>query len=1538
MYCSPNNIYFLIHYNFLIMKKSTPILSIGYSFLIGLFFLFHIQNIVADNPLNCACIGNDTLICDFTYQITPTTAGGQWSVLCDSTDGSVDFDMIDLLTTQITVSDCGDYHLIYTVDDGICMSADTAVFTFGNPSFGGTMVESEADLEYDGTVFCHQSPPPSSCNPVSTGGGPSPSVSWNFCGEGTSFATIFSTDVQGDMPTVCLADEITINSTNFNAAADLGCMNLSEAEFLDQFLALLNASCLPVADSLGIPFPVACLGIGQVDTIYNDSISFDTIIHLIPYRVGGQWNYVMDDGQLTPLNDTTDIVVNDSSLILIVNPGSDYYGPGDIEWSVFVENDMMDWVDPTYDIEMMVQWVEEFAYDTLLQITQTDSIEILTQTCHNFSFSNNFSLSGPPSYPCGPITLQFNFETPPEPLVANLLFASDDFCFYCTGEAYLDVQGGCPPYSQTEFFGLCEGSYSFTITDANGNESNPVNVDIFGSPPPFIANTIVIDDECEQNIGSITVEAFDGFPPYIYFVNGEIQSDNTFTGLSAGTYSIDVMDSNGCIGFSSATVNTTFAPNVSISGNMLICPGDFTTLFADSDAIDFQWSTGDNTSSISVSSPGDYCVTVTNQEGCTAETCAVVSQDNADIPDITGNLEVCPGEQTTLTATSGFSNYLWDTGSTDLSISVGAGNYCVTVTNFAGCTAVNCVTVTETNNIPVNIIGNLEICPGEQTTLDVDGNFDSYLWDNGSTDPSITVGEGTYCVTVTNGNGCTGEACVTVTETDNILVSVIGNFEICPGEQAFLDVDGNFDSYQWDNGSTNPSILVGEGTYCVTVTNSNGCTGEACATVTETNAIDVNISGNTEICDGELTTITANGNFATAEWDNGDTGSSITVGAGTYCIIVTNNNGCTGQDCITVTETVLPPLNVFGDLEICEGNSGNIFADGGFDTYQWDNGDFGQNIVVFNGGIYCVTATIGNCIANACWDITEIPNPNPVIAGDTEIPTGGSVTLSTDVYNSYLWSNSETTANITITEAGTYCVTVTNGNGCIGEDCIIVTESTPNLSPTIAGNLVFCENENTTLALNGNYATYLWSNGETTPTISITEGGTYSVTVTDNNGNTGTTSEIVIENTLPIINASASNDIDCIDTESLLSGEGSETGQNISYDWQNTQGISISDNLNFSTTSSGTYALVVTNLDNNCAATQEVVITENTTIPELILAVNQTLPCDGAMEISPMNIPAVNYTYDWSNSDGNPIAAATTATPSVEIAGTYEVLITDANNGCTNTNQIAILANESKPTGAELSLQNPTCFGDANGEIIIENVIEGDGPFLFAINGGAFSENMNFENLPAGSFELSIESQVSGCVYSEMVTINEGDQVNVDLGGDLTVNLGETIEVGATFIDESIVENIVWATTAEIACDTCLNNSFLLLENTAINLTVTSENGCVASDEIQILVEDNTEVYAPNVFSPNNDGVNDRFTIYSNNAALNITKLTVFDRWGSLVFETSNVSPNEEDLGWDGQFNGKIAQNGLYIYMAEVEYLDGRTGVMKGDVLVLGSN
>lgn len=1547
------------------MKKSLPIRWLGLPFLFVMLLLGNSQKTLANNPLNCACIGNDTLICDFTSLLIPPTAGGEWSVLCDSTDGSVDFDIIDATTTQITVSECGDYHLIYTVDDGMCMSADTAVFTFGDPSFGYVDVTSGGTLEYDGTVFCHQSPPPSSCNPVSMGGGPPPTVSWNVCGQATGSATIFSTDVMGDMPAVCLADEITVSSESFSDFSDLGCMNYTEDEFLANFFSILAGSGSGTLDSLDIPFGDACSIMGQIDTIYNDSIYFDTITYLIPYRVGGQWNYIMDDGTLSPLNDTTNIVVNDSSLIFIVDPGSDYYGPNDLEFTVFVENDMMEWVNPDFDIEMEIQWVEEFAYDTLTQIFESDSITIVTQNCGGFGFSNDFSISGPPTYPCGPVTLNFNFATPPDPLIATIAAVWDDICGYCDGGAFLDVQGGCPPYSQTEFYGLCAGGYTFTVTDANGNESPPVAVFVNEEPPPFIANVEVINDECEEDNGSLTIDAFGGLPPYTYFVNGQSSGNPTFSGLAAGSYSIEIIDNNGCSDFSSATITTTPAASVSISGNLTICPGEQTTLVADGNFDTAEWTPGGSGNSITVGA-GTYCVLVTTADGCTAEECVSVSELNNLPVDISGDLEVCLGEQTTLTANGGFSSYAWDNGSSDASIIVGEGTYCVTVTNNSGCTGEACVTVTESIPPLVDIFGDTEICEGSTGVLTANTNTNGAIqWDNGDIGMSITVTTGgIYCVTVFDNNGCDSQNCIAVTENPNPTPTITGNTQIPAGTTTTLST-GNFDAYQWDNGETTASIDVGIGTYCVIVTDENGCTGETCTTVTESGPnLSPNITGDVEFCENTSTTLTVNGNFATYIWSNGATDATITVTeGGAYSVTVSDGMGNTAATSEVVNELPAPTPTIDGDAFICEGEMTQL-ATQNYLSYQWSNGSTDATTSVASTNVYEVIVEGNNgCFGSALFNVEAVPLPSASAfsSGDIDcinelVVLDGSNSNGSNL--SYNWSTSDgniigNTNDLMINAdaAGIYTLTVVESlNDCESITSISVLENiTPPFVEIANATAIDCLTPMATIdggnSDSGNGFEIAWLDengatiaGENQPILTTTTAGNYTLQITNSANGCVETAMAIVEDIsdIPDIAASVSNEINCVNLSAFLSGEGSATGSNIVYQWQNSQGIWESDNLNYATNAGGTYSLIVTNLDNNCVATQAVVVDENTQAPELFLNSNQTLPCEGAMEILPTNTPPNTYTYDWTNADGNPIADATTATPSVEIAGTYSVIITDSSNGCTNTTATEILANETTPQGVDLALQTPTCFGDADGQIMVESVIDGNGPFLFSIDGNTFSDNMIFDNLPAGSFELIVESQASGCVYTEMVTLDDGDLVNLELGEDLTINLGETIEVGAQFpVDESIIDNVVWTTAAQITCDTCLTNPVLLMENTTFDLTVTTENGCVVSDQIQILVQDNTETFAPNVFSPNNDGMNDRFTIYSNNDLLTIKTLAVYDRWGSLVFENNNFAPNDENLGWDGTFNGKAARQGVYIYMAEVVYLDGRKDVMKGDILVV---
>ena len=123
--------------------------------------------------------------------------------------------------------------------------------------------------------------------------------------------------------------------------------------------------------------------------------------------------------------------------------------------------------------------------------------------------------------------------------------------------------------------------------------------------------------------------------------------------------------------------------------------------------------------------------------------------------------------------------------------------------------------------------------------------------------------------------------------------------------------------------------------------------------------------------------------------------------------------------------------------------------------------------------------------------------------------------------------------------------------------------------------------------------------------------------------------------------------------------------------------------------------------------------------------------------------------------------------------------------------------------------------------------------------------------------------------------------------------------------------------------------------DTTYAIEVTDINGCKARDEINIQVKLKKNVWWPNIFTPNEDGENDGFTIYGDKGLDKIEWLRIYDRWGELVFETHNIDPNEYLLGWDGTFKGKDVVPGVYVFITNVKFIDGSNGLYKGDVTVL---
>jgi len=249
----------------------------------------------------------------------------------------------------------------------------------------------------------------------------------------------------------------------------------------------------------------------------------------------------------------------------------------------------------------------------------------------------------------------------------------------------------------------------------------------------------------------------------------------------------------------------------------------------------------------------------------------------------------------------------------------------------------------------------------------------------------------------------------------------------------------------------------------------------------------------------------------------------------------------------------------------------------------------------------------------------------------------------------------------------------------------------------------------------------------------------------------------------------------------------------------------------------------------------------------------------------------------------------------------------------------------------------PSCTGDTDGKIII-TVIDGTAPFVYSFDGGSTFSTENFRsNLSAGDYDVVVED-ADGCERTKSVYLSEPSPLMVDLGEDILVEMGDEVELSAQVV--GAFNTISWSSTDP---DNPLDNQhdfdlgYIPLSSHTIYVYVVRDN-CIVSDSIFVTVERSSDdIFIPNAFTPNGDGNNDRFNVYGGKSVAKVIQFQVLDNWGSVVFETSNFSPQSQsyDEGWDGTIKNQRMNPNAYLYFVEVEYLDGATKTFFGDVLLI---
>ncbi len=1037
--------------------------------------------------------------------------------------------------------------------------------------------------------------------------------------------------------------------------------------------------------------------------------------------------------------------------------------------------------------------------------------------------------------------------------------------FSCNGEPILLESGGHPDADYTWYRdgvvipGADEPDYLATEV---GNYLYEVFADFDGlcghATGKFInisdieLNTMHTDILCNgATTGTISVVPTGGYNGYVYFLNGQLEEDGTFTDLPAGSYEVRVTD-QFCERIETIEIMEPPAFSHTITGinidcNNLVGQIDFEPS-GGTPPYTYEWSNDATTQDLSnLLEGGIYTVTLTDDNGCTFET----EYEIEEIDPLEAALEItevtCAGESTgqintdIITGSAPYT-YAWNNGeTTDFITDLSAAFYEVTITDNNDCTTVESFDLQDPPALMANYDQQNISCNGNEdgslTALDLGGTGSLvFEWDNGSSSESIdNLSAGDYSVTITDDNNCTTSALFTITEPTLLQSEIIGTDINCnfPGVIDLTPSGGESPyTFLWSNDETTEDLVVTTAdNYFVTITDNNACTivtnieilNNADLAVSETALENVSCFGAT---DGGVT-VEAEGGSSPYTYDigNGPTADPMFNGlsAGDYTVTVTDANDCMGTIEVTISEPAEITIAVTIDDADCGQENGSAMATAvggtGTLTYFWpDLNSTDPNVSDLAAGSYTLIVTDElSCTASTEVSIADTDGPqledNPTIS-QVSCHSGmdGAITVSASGGNgllTFLWDNGvEGPVNNNLT-AGDYVVSVTDDNGCQDIQSYSISQPEPLAVEFISQSAGCATLGALTAMVSGGTVdySYLWSNDIETAVNNNLEANVYSLTITDAAGCTlvgeaevGSTADLVVEeNNLQgtTCNGGTNGSVEVL-----------ASGGNLPYSFDIGNGA-VADPV-FTDLAAGDYTITISDAD-NCSNTLTVSIPEP---DEIIIDIQQT---DAACGIANGTISAMAsggtapLGYFW------PTLNSTEPNVTNLAADNYLLVVTDA-LGCTNTIEVTIGNLDGPMIDPDPIVQEVNCFGENNGSISV-TATGGAGTLIFNWSNGITGESN--PDLIAGSYTVTV-TDANDCEDIATYTISEPAILTLDF---TTQNIGCATAGAATAIvtgGESPY-TYLWSNGVETAD----NNNLTIPDD--YEVLVTDAKGCTIS-------------------------------------------------------------------------------------------------------------
>ncbi len=1157
------------------------------------------------------------------------------------------------------------------------------------------------------------------------------------------------------------------------------------------------------------------------------------------------------------------------------------------------------------------------------------------------------------------------------------------------------ADGKNPPYSLGDFdkFFLA-GDHFVIVRDATGCRDT-VNF-LIAEPPPIVLATSTTPVVCNGgNTGTATASATGGVGTVNFMwqgcAGGTPSNNAVAPNLYAGCYAVTATDTNGCTATDSITVDEPTALQLVTAQDSVQCFGELNgrasiTVSGAMPPYSYLWdNAGETTAAITGLAAGQHTVTVRDAVGCQAITSVQVLQPALLTVDSTNvkNLSCFGGNNGTAQAfpIGGVKPYTYQWSDAQVSAkaqALSAGTYTVTITDANNCTTTATLTLTSPPQLLLSITGTMpekctDQCDG-QTTVQASGGSTpyDYIWGtttvpDGTTNPT-NLCAGTYAVTVHDFRGCTVTDKVTIAPAVPIDVHYTDISPTCVGLQngSFVSVAaGGAGGYQftWSTGAITPNLPnIACGNYGVTLTDANGCQKIDTLVLTCPNGLQVqSVTPQPVQCFGQsngAVAVVVQGGTGTISYVWSDAAAQNTATAsnlpiGTYTVTIMDANGCnTTASAIIIQPNPFTVSTVQTDATCLGIADGTITATafGGTMPYDfvWNTAATGAALTALTAGTYTVTVKDAkNCTTLATGSINEPLSEVAVLVSQVEEAcfgeSNGSVAAVASGGNgepfTYVWSNGSTSETASGIAGGTtVTVTATDNKGCTS-----VQNFESGQFDSIRINIVVVQPtcygaSDGVLAINfvsgglGNGDTtqynYQWNvqNSPTTPyLINLTGDKTYIVTVTDFKGCSNSFS-----NTLPQPQAIVlQTDITNVSCFGRTDGAVKVTGalnatQPVTYTWSNN-----STGNQITALAAGIYLVDATD-QQGCKTQQAVTVTEPPVLA-VRFDVKQLLCSSDSNATIAANVlgGTPNYTLTWSNNAGS-------TNLSQLGPGNYILQIEDE-NGCKLTDSVLII----RPDDLSIAIEtiDPKCFSAANGRLNL-NVTGGALPYRYSLNGGDFGGSSTFIGLSAGNYALRVRD-FNNCITNVTAVLDQPPAVLVQLGADTTIILGESVTLTPDVNNAFGQVIYTWKgfTVDSIRCidvPDCATISVQPLLTNTYRVIVSDANGCTADDIQTVFVEKPRGVYVPTAFSPNNDQINDFLIVHGKGRQIsNVISFKLYDRWGELLYQDQNFKVNDATRGWDGTFRGATCDPGVYIWQAEVEYLDGFRESAKGNVTLI---